>query len=307
MVEVFAEVRRVLRPTGTLWLNLGDSYIAAPKGSSGASSTLTNPARQDIASIAGFDKRGRTGRNAKRGQEHGDLGATPARARGVGLAPKNLVGMPWRVALALQGDGWTLRRDIIWSKPNPMPESVTDRPTTAHEYIFLMAKSDRYFYDLDAISEPIGATTHLRISKNLARQVGSYRSNGGLKSNGPMKAVIRSPKVQPDRTGGIKNNQSMADAISLPVTSRNSRSVWTIPSQPHSEAHFATFPDELARRCILAGCPAGGVVLDPFAGSGTTLAVARDLGRRSVGIELNPNYVRLIEKRVAQLAMEMAL
>lgn len=288
MVEVFAEVRRVLRPHGTVWLNLGDSYASGGMG--GHQAPTTGPLPGNF-----HGHRPRQGDRIPR--------TTPP----AGLKPKDMVGIPWRVALALQGDGWILRRDIIWHKPNPMPESVTDRPTTAHEYIFLMAKSSRYYYDLDAIAEPVSANTHMRVAQNIARQVGSYRSNGGTKTNGPMKAVIRSPKVQPDRGDGIKNNQSMVDAISLPVSSRNSRSVWTIPSQPHSEAHFATFPDELARRCILAGCPAGGVVLDPFAGSGTTLAVARDLGRRSVGIELNPEYVKLIEKRCAQLAMDIAL
>jgi len=230
LVEVFREVRRVLKADGTLWLNLGDSY-----------------------------------QNAK-GKAHGVDPKQPARRHGLrpqdvtipGLKPKDLVGIPWRVAFALQADGWWLRSDIIWSKPNPMPESVTDRPTKAHEYVFLLAKSERYYYSNEAIRES------------------SFRA--GEIPGGSIKTSILQP--------------SMRAASQRPVAStRNARSVWTIATTPYPGAHFATFPPELARRCILAGCPPGGSVLDPFVGSGTTVMVARRLGREGIGLDINPKYL----------------
>lgn len=283
MVDVFREVRRVLRSSGTLWLNLGDSYLSRPDN-------FMRDRRGHNSTLGGLPRPAAV------------LGA-PHRKPQDGIKPKDMVGIPWRVAFALQADGWYLRSDIIWSKPNPMPESVTDRPTKAHEYVFLLTKSARYCYDAEAITEPVSPNTNARVSQNLAAQIGSHRANGGSKTNGPMKAVVRGKTVEPGQ--GIKNNTSMAGALSMPVLRRNARTVWEIPTQPYSGAHFATFPRELPKRCIRAGCPVDGVVLDPFAGSGTTLAVARDLGRKSIGIELNSEYVRLIEKRCGQLALEL--
>jgi len=308
LVAVFAEVRRVLRDDGTLWLNLGDSYAGH--------------------SLPGW----RAGNEAKNGgvSNKNGVGHVP------GMKPKDLVGIPWRVAFALQADGWYLRSDIIWSKPNPMPESVTDRPTKAHEYLFLLAKSQRYFYDADAIAEPSvtpGDTRHLRLDRTQieARQGGDSRLTTG------------------NPTG----------------TSRNARSVWEIATQPFPEAHFATFPEALPRRCILAGTSEAGecsmcgtpwqrqtertpmvidrssrthskghtrssgtmlepptsvttgweaactcdvpphpqTVLDPFAGSGTTALVARKHGRRSIGIDLSEEYLSIAATRLSQQSL----
>ena len=269
MVEVFREVRRVLREDGVCWLNLGDSY----NGSGGAGG--------DYATGGLKDGQPRyPGRNIST------------------LKPKDLIGIPWRVAFALQADGWWLRSDCIWHKPNPMPESVTDRPTKAHEYVFLLTKAARYFYDAEAVSEPVTQTTIERLGQpTLAQQAGSKRANGGTKT---MRAV-------PPRFGGNKYGDSQAEEhrtksgneYEIKDGKRNARTVWTITTQPYTEAHFATFPEELPRRCIMAGSRGGDTVLDPFAGSGTTLAVALALGRNAIGIELNPEYVKLAQRRLA--------
>jgi len=238
LVNVFREVKRVLADDGTLWLNLGDSY------SSGGRTTTT------VQTI-----RGDCGDGAKK--------ATVCRPPVIdGIKPKDLIGIPWRVALALQADGWYLRQDIIWSKPNPMPESVTDRCTKAHEYIFLLSKSPKYFYDADAISEPAIHAGDDRGSRTDSRRGTECNSMSG-------------------KTG----------------ETRNKRSVWEVTTKPYSGAHFATFPPDLIKPCILAGCPAGGTVLDPFGGSGTTGMVALELGRSAELIELNPAYVEIIEGR----------
>ncbi len=193
-----------------------------------------------------------------------------------GLKVKDLIGVPWRVAFALQADGWWLRSDIIWAKPNPMPSSVEDRPTSSHEYIFLLSKSARYFYDSDAIREPLSESSKIRLAGNVPAQAGSSRANGGKKTNGPMRAV-----------GDI-------------IAGANKRDVWTVGTEPYSEAHFATFPREIPVLCIRAGSKPGDIVLDPFMGSGTTAEVAESLGRRWVEYELNPEYHSLIAKRTAQ-------
>ena len=248
MVEVFREVRRVLREDGTLWLNLGDSYAG----------------------------------NATSGGQNKNDGGPAVRVSGVptktgdNLKPKDLVGIPWRVALALQADGWYLRQDIIWHKPNPMPESVTDRCTKAHEYVFLMAKSERYYYDAEAVSE---ASKYPEDNRKARQKASDYESMMG--NSGQIRAVIN-PK----------------GARSYPT--RNRRSVWTVTTKPYGGAHFAVMPPDLVKPCILAGCPEGGVVLDPFMGSGTVAAVAQDAGRRAIGIELNPEYCKLIAKRFKQ-------
>lgn len=269
MVSVFREVRRVLKDDGTLWLNLGDSY------NSRAAKTTGEHGYTD----------GRSNRESRR-----TVGGVE------GLKPKDLVGIPWRVALALQADGWYLRQDIIWSKPNPMPESVTDRCTKSHEYVFLLSKNQRYYYDAEAITEPCSPNTHARVSQDVANQIGSSRANGGAKTNGNMKAVVRAPKAKA-ATEGVKNNESFNASVCLPVSERNKRSVWTVTTQPYKGAHFATFPEALITPCILAGSREGDTVLDPFAGSGTTAYVAEKHGRRSISIELNPEYIELIKDR----------
>jgi DNA modification methylase len=351
IVRVFHEVRRVLRKDGTLWLNMGDSY----------------------ANQGGPGWQGKNGQRADR-RFTAVRDSVPmrkiARRPPAGLKAKDLVGMPWRVAFALQADGWYLRSDIVWSKPNPMPESVTDRPTKAHEYVFLLAKSARYFYDAEAVRESsvgqnahdIGGGGYLMTPPGQRPQVGNRRSK-----------MPDGWDTGPGGHGTIHREGRENGAPAEIRYGRNARSVWEIATQAYPEAHFATFPEELPRRCIKAGCPEQvcgtcgkprervteatytnpgnrrsngrrdgegfrelgvrvmasgqrlekqvetvgftdcghgayrpGVVLDPFAGSGTTLAVARDLGRRSIGIELNPEYVALIERRCSQLALEMA-
>jgi DNA modification methylase len=259
LVDVFREVRRVLRDDGTLWLNLGDSY-AGSWGNYGGQNR-GNGKQREIAS----------GSQVPNHAYDGLESFCPPTANVKGLKPKDLVGIPWRVAFALQSDGWYLRQDIIWHKPNPMPESVTDRCTKTHEYMFLLAKSQRYYYDAEAIKERSAESSLERLSQpNLANQVVSDRVPG--KTNGNMKAV-----------GGDM---------------RNKRSVWTVTTKPYSGAHFATFPPDLITPCILAGAPVDGVVLDPFSGSGTTGAVALDHSRKYIGIELNPEYQALAVERI---------
>lgn len=272
LVEVFREVRRVLRDDGTLWLNLGDSYnsiggvhagINDNQNGVGASKRMwrEGAARADGSVRSdGMSRRNRDGTHAP------------------GLKPKDLIGIPWRVAFALQADDWYLRQDIIWHKPNPMPESVTDRCTKAHEYLFLLSKSPRYYFDADAIKEPLADASVARLSQpNLKSQAGSTRVPG--KTNGTMKAV-----------GNGKT--------------RNRRSVWTVTTKPFKGAHFATFPPDLIEPCIIAGCPVGGVVLDPFGGSGTTAGVALKNGRKAVLCELNPEYAAMMPARIAAIAGE---
>ena len=251
MVAVFREVRRVLRDDGTLWLNLGDSY-ARNGGESGGEN-------RELLHMDGAQRR---------------MTSIP---EGSGLKPKDLVGMPWRVAFALQSDGWFLRSDIIWSKPNPMPESVTDRPTKAHEYLFLMSKGDRYLYDSDAIREPYADATFDRIA------YGCDSTEERLQRHQPGAKERKDPKYQ-----------------KLNAKGRNRRTVWSIPTEPFSEAHFATFPEKLVEPCILAGAPAGAVVLDPFMGAGTVALVALKAGRQFIGVELNPEYAKIAEARIWQ-------
>jgi DNA modification methylase len=271
MVDLFRDVRRALRDDGTLWLNIGDSYATGSKWG------------------------GATGGKATAGL-HGIGGGGRMKTR-PGIPDKNLIGIPWMLAFALRTDGWILRQDIIWSKPNPMPESVTDRCTKAHEYLFLLTKKSKYYFDAEAILEPVSQNTHMRVSQNVAAQIGSDRAHAGGKTNGNMKAVVRSSKMAAPGSG-IKHNSSFDAAVCLPVSERNKRSVWTVATQPFKEAHFATFPPALIEPCIKAGCPVGGTVLDPFGGAGTTGLVADRLQRNAILLELNPEYAEIARRRI---------
>jgi len=270
MVEVFSEVRRVLRKDGTLWLNLGDSYWGG-KGQSAHGGTEKQRVR--------FERNQSLNREY---QEIGKFGWTkPSDGKHETIKPKDLVGIPWRVAFALQADGWWLRQDIIWAKPNPMPESVTDRCTKSHEYVFLLSKSAKYYYDADAVRED---------------SVDPESINGRRKRN-PREADKSGDKLLVQNIWKVKD----------PIPFRNRRSVWTITTKPFKEAHFATFPPEIPERCIKAGCPKGGIVLDPFFGAGTTGLVAKQLGRDFIGIELNQKYCDMAEKRIAQVGYQSIL
>jgi DNA modification methylase len=252
MVEVFRCVWDVLEDDGTLWLNIGDSYA-------GNNSQASNNGR------AGF----------------GNARERVVNRTGEGLKTKDLIGIPWMLAFALRADGWYLRQDIIWHKPNPMPESVQDRCTKAHEYIFLLSKSSKYFYDADAIKE-----------KSIF--AGEKRS-----FNSPKKAMR-------NVSGEISTGNEHPDALPVEVSEfKNKRSVWTVNPKPYEGAHFAVFPTDLIEPCILAGALAGGLVLDPFMGSGTTAQVAQTLGRKYLGCELNPAYKPLQNKRLAQQSLEL--
>ena len=269
MVEIFREVKRVLKKEGVMFLNLGDTY-SAQRWSNKPSTTGISGKQYDVL----IEKE-------------------------TCLPDKNLVGIPWRVAFALQADSWYLRQDIIWHKPNPMPESVTDRCTKAHEYIFLLAKSQKYYFDNKAIKEP--AIYGLHSKEN--RPPGIVRDR--LYGYNSKEATLRGRIVNQTKNGVTvcHPNGEHGDAQQSPksiVDFRNKRSVWTIATKPYKGAHFATFPENLVMPCILAGCPKGGIVLDPFAGSGTTCAVAKRLGRNYIGIELNPAYIKLAEERIAK-------
>lgn len=295
LVEVFREVRRVLKKEGTCWLNLGDSYA----GSWGAQSRDTNNGKHAYAGVSATSAN--QVRAAQKTTRTGSI-------REKGLKPKDLMGIPWRVAFALQDDGWFLRQDIIWHKPNPMPESVKDRCTKAHEYMFLLTKSARYYFDAEAIEEPCSDNTHARLSQDVQAQIGSERANGGTRADRPMKAVGKNSAQNVDRVPvsrkmsaegvGVKNNGSMNAALAIMPETRNKRSVWTVASEAYKEAHFATFPPKLIEPCILAGCPEGGTVLDPFGGSGTTAMVANRNQRNAVLVELNPKYVAMARRRI---------
>ena len=306
MVEVFADVRRVLKPAGTLWLNYGDCYATHPNGKSAAAykadgsddRTFRDKPFSTVGPIYISDQRNKDRRGNRSTLNGAPPPDTPGRiAAGGYLKPKDLCMIPNRLAIALQDDGWWVRSEIIWSKPNPMPESVTDRPAGTHEKVWLLTKSQRYHFDAEAIMEECSPNTHARVSQDVANQVGSERANGGRKTNGNMKAVVRSPKIT-EAGSGNRNNQSFVDAACLLTLKRNARNVWEIPTAAFSEAHFATFPPALVERCLLAGCPKGGIVLDPFFGAGTTGLVADRLGLDCTGIELNPAYVAIARSRI---------
>jgi DNA modification methylase len=252
MVDVFREVRRVLMGDGTLWLNLGDSYSKNESNNGGYSSKST---------LSGFTSPNTKGRvSCDSGVRH---------KIDSGLKPKDLCGIPWRVAFALQADGWYLRQDIIWHKPNPMPESVTDRCTKAHEYIFLMTKKPNYYFNNEAMREPG------------VMPAGTKGARGSTERQGQKGVNARPPEYK------------IYDGF------RNRRSVWSVTVKPYKEAHFATFPKELIEPCVLAGCPKDGTILDPFGGSGTTAEVAIQNGRNALLIELNPEYIELAKTRIS--------
>lgn len=345
LVAVFEEVRRVLRKDGTCWVNLGDSY-------SGSMSTKTSaPDTESLSANMGQTRGGRD------------------RATGViaGLKAKDLIGIPWRVAFALQDAGWYLRQDIIWNKPNPMPESVTDRCTKSHEYIFLLSKSAKYYFDQDAIREPLKDASIARLGQDVENQEGSDRVPG--KTNGKMKAVLfggnnRCPDTrlqsgkawQPkswkgssfdtgktaihqldraqkgrDRSNGNRNGKGAstldikgyehrgdgdkkltghsgnfdANGDLIGDGTANKKSVWTVSTRPFKEAHFATFPEKLIEPCILAGSKEGDTVLDPFNGAGTSGLVSLRHKRNYIGIELNPEYIEISERRLKDVQVEL--
>lgn len=318
MVQVFEGVKRVLRKDGTLWINMGDSHNASPGQ------------RKDT------DKAGP--------KQRSNQASTGVGSRNIsGLKPKDLLGMPWRLAFALQVAGWYLRMDIIWKKTTPMPESVKDRPTREHEYIFLLSKSKRYYYDHMAIAEPASPDSHARYARGrsqshkyadggpgnqtiakgfehmrdrtpagwhqgtrpatpqgiIDKQAGHGKRHAGFNDRWAQRTAGVNPKAE-SSSPGSRQNASFSAAVKDLVDFRNKRSVWTISAMPTADAHFATFPLELPEICLLAGCPEGGLVLDPFAGSGTTGLAALKNNRRFVGVELNPDYIQIAMNRVRE-------
>lgn len=255
LCKVFDEVWRVLKDDGTLWVNLGDSYAGSGKGSPG-----------------NFGKHAPSG--SARHLEHKHSGIVPE-----GLKPKDLVGIPWRFAFAMQDRGWYLRQDIIWHKPNPMPESVTDRCTKAHEYIFLLTKKPKYYFDNQSIKEPVS-------------EVSLKRAEYGWDSD--------RPSTKNASMGGSGIHVEKMGTRFVNPEGRNKRSVWTITTKPYKEAHFATYPPDLIEPCILAGSKEGDIILDPFSGSGTTGEVALKHGRHYIGLELNPDYAEISRKRITE-------
>lgn len=319
LVAVFREVRRVLKDDGTLWLNIGDSYASGGRKTRDSDDKLVQ---------RGMDSR-------------------PTDTDGI--KSKDLIGIPWMLAFALRTDGWYLRQEVIWAKPNPMPESVTDRCTKSHESIFLLAKSEKYYFDNGAIKEPAAPSSVQRWAQDVEGQIGSDRVPG--KTNGAMKAVggrlagnVNPPKGQAAYEAGDESHRTKGGLLAYaqkqaagkagknafrgqghqrdgdngPANregrdmqdvgaseTRNKRSVWTVATTPYKGAHFATFPVALIEPCILAGAPAGGVVLDPFFGSGTTGEVAQNLGRKFIGCELNPAYKALQDERLRQPSLDL--
>jgi DNA modification methylase len=284
MVEVFRCVWDVLEDDGTLWLNIGDSYA---RNGGGVESKMNTVHKMGVGQKATYLAGGMQ-----------SINKVPD-----GLKSKDLIGIPWMMAFALRADGWYLRQDIIWHKPNPMPESVQDRCTKAHEYIFLMSKSQKYYYDAEAIAEPA------QYWGERDRTDGKYHNEGtGLNPHRGLTGVKADPRAGKGRIayegkrteGNISGGQESFVSIS---ETRNKRSVWTVTTKPYAGAHFAVFPSDLIEPCILAGAPVGGVVLDPFMGSGTTGQVAQNLGRQYIGCELNIDYKPLQDKRLAQQSL----
>lgn len=261
LVEIFREVRRVLTKDGTLWVNIGDSYAGSGKGASNYPENA---------------------KKYKQGTNKGSVGTFLSKTVSAACNPKDLIGIPWMLAFALRADGWYLRNDIIWNKPNVMPESVRDRCTCCHEHIFLLSKSRKYYFDKESIEEPARPDGR---KDTVFKGSGKYRQDPLVPGQRPQSHHIQ---------GRPHERWRMKDGVHV----RNKRNVWTIPTTAYKGAHFATFPPKLVEPCILAGCPAGGIVLDPFAGSGTTGLVARQHGRDFILIELNEDYVKMCEDRV---------
>lgn len=298
MVAVFREVRRVLRPDGVCWINLGDSY----------SGTACASLDDDQA------------RDARKSFRRDGAAMPRSDVRAIGLKPKDLIGQPWMVAFALRADGWWLRDAIVWHKPNPMPESVTDRCTKSYEMVFMLTKSDRYYFNAEAIKEPASENTNPRTSVKApdgwATHAGSHGSfhKAGREKGKTRKAYANNgvgfghgTDAQDRNRGRVKNNASFDAAMAVMPDMRNRRNVWTIPTEGYPGAHFATYPTALVRPCILAGSRPGDTVLDPFNGSGTTGQVALELGRSYIGIELNPAYVELTEQRLRGVNLGLPL
>lgn len=297
MVAVFRDVRRVLRDDGTLWLNLGDSYAGSARGGSIGNKSTLDGSR---------DNQNET-RKAIKSRRRDDAMIPRSDFARPGLKQKDLMMMPARVAMALQADGWYLRQDIIWSKPNPMPESVRDRCTKSHEYIFLLTKNKKYFYDCDAVRTQLKPKT-LTTFGTERRALGND-GLGMVKADNYSRTVpVRKPKLKfppgwesEKGSHGTIHRQGRNETPvyqDVDLAGANLRSVWEISTQGFPEAHFATFPPALIEPCILAGCPGGGIVLDPFGGAGTTGLVADRLGRDAILIELNPAYVEIARRRI---------
>jgi DNA modification methylase len=296
LVSVFREVRRVLRDDGTVWLNLGDSYAASGRGGNPPDSPhqkqATNRGSKPAFLHANACESGAIGRTWVKPPE--------------GYKPKDLIGIPWLTAFALRADGWYLRQEIIWAKPAPMPESIRDRCTKSHEQIFLLSKSRRYYFDADAIAEPAeeasadrykyafgGAKSEALVAAD-ADGIGQRTRPVGMRK--PRQSVVRGG------FNGKTNEMPGRESFRAVTETRNKRSVWTVATQPFPGSHFATFPPALIEPCILAGCPEGGTVLDPFGGSGTTAGVALKHGRRAILCELNPAYASMVDARVRSIA-----
>jgi DNA modification methylase len=282
LVDLFREIKRVLKDDGTVWLNLGDSYIGG-KGRSGSKGADLQEER--------YDKGNTLNRGYQTIGEHGITKVTDDRKmlKEFGIKPKDLVGIPWRVAFALQEDGWYLRSDIIWAKRNCMPESVKDRPTRSHEYIFLLTKSAKYYYDYQAVLEPAAYD-----GRKDTMFKGAVKDYEGIVPNG---------KPQTFATEGHERWQKDENGLQV----RNKRDVWWVSTKPFKDAHFATFPEDLIEPCVLAGCPKGGVILDPFNGAGTTGVVALKHGRDYIGIELNESYIEMSRERIEKATQQEKL
>lgn len=314
-VEVFREVYRVLRDDGVLWLNIGDSY-ASGGGSHGGASGL-RPERNDLGERAAAADTGFRGSRSRGGRAaspiHADPAATayegPNRYPLAGIHAKELIGIPWMLAFAMRDAGWRLRQEVIWHKPNPMPESVTDRCTKAHEHVFLFSKGQRYYWDQDAIREPLlgGARDQAPARKARAHEGQSSHPNAERNGIRPYRSGngFAGRQGGSERCGPLDGGRGSEEPWEDDGTGRNARSVWTIPTAPYSGAHFATFPPALPERCILAATRPGDTVLDPFVGSGTTAMVARRLGRRAIGVDRSEEYLR--EHAVKRVGEQLAL
>lgn len=295
LVDVFRGVRRVLRNDGTLWLNLGDGYAGANRGGyAGGKSRLDG---------------------STKGQDQSRIARRACRLPR-GLKTKDLLGIPWAVAFALRSDGWYLRADIVWHKPNALPESVGDRPTKAHEYLFLLAKSPRYFYDADAIREPVTGNAH---SRGRGLNPKAVLGAAGSRQNASWSAATADGGRRGYRSGNKARVVAQGELGRRPATDhlgynvpweetdgrRNCRSVWSVPSEPYQGEHFATFPSKLIEPCVLAGSRPGDLVLDPFFGSGTTGEVAEKHGRRWIGFDISEKYGELAKQRTAQRSLPL--